>query len=85
VPKRIRLSKRAHEQAEERGATQAEVREAIRKGSREAAKNGREICRYNFVFNRRWQGKHYRIKQVAPVIKEEANETIVITVYTFYF
>ncbi len=85
MPKRIRLSKHAHEQAEERGATQAEVREAIRKGSREAAKNGREICRYNFVFNRRWQGKHYRIKQVAPVIKEEANETIVITVYTFYF
>lgn len=83
--KRIRLSKHAEEQAVERGATEAEVKEAVRKGSREPAKHGREVCRYNFAFNRKWQGKHYLIKQVAPVIKEEANETIVITVYTFYF
>jgi len=25
------------------------------------------------------------IKQVAPVVKDEANEIVVITVYTFYF
>lgn len=31
------------------------------------------------------QGKSYRLKQVAPVIVEEANEIVVITVYTFYF
>jgi uncharacterized protein YuzE len=30
----------------------------------------------------RWR---YAIKQVAPIIKEEANEIVVITVYTFYF
>jgi hypothetical protein len=83
--KRIRLSKHAQEQAWERGATEAEVKEAVRKGSREPATKGREMCRYNFVFERKWQGKHYSIKQVAPVIKEEADETIVITVYTFYF
>jgi hypothetical protein len=41
---------------------------------REPAKYGREMCRYNFTFNRSWQGKHYPIKQVAPVIKDEANE-----------
>ena len=29
--------------------------------------------------------RHYPIKQVAPVIKAEANEIVVITVYTFYF
>jgi hypothetical protein len=78
-------SKHAQEQALERGTTQIEVQEAIRKGSREPATGGREMCRYSFVFNRKWQGKHYPIKQVAPVIKEEANEVIVITVYTFYF
>ena len=83
--KRIRLSKHAQEQALERGTTQAEVEEALRKGSREPATHGREMCRYNFVFNRKWQGKLYAIKQVAPVIKEENNEIIVITVYTFYF
>ncbi len=83
--KRIRLSKHAKEQAWERGATEAEVKEAVRKGSREPATKEREMCRYNFVFDRKWQGKHYPIKQVAPVIKEEADETIVITVHTFYF
>jgi Domain of unknown function (DUF4258) len=83
--KPIRLSKHAQEQAMERGATEPEVKEAVRKGSREPATRGREMCRYNFVFNRRWQRKQYSIKQVAPVIKEEKDETIVITVYTFYF
>ena len=69
----------------ERGASVAEVREAIAKGSREPAKRGRELCRYNFTCEHTWQGKRYPIKQVAPVIKEEANEIVVITVYTFYF
>jgi hypothetical protein len=83
--KPIRLTHHAREQALERGATSAEVKEAVRKGSREAAKHGREMCRYNFAFNAKWQGKLYSIKQVAPVIKAEANEIVVITVYTFYF
>ena len=83
--KPIRFSKHAEEQARERGATTAEVSEAIRKGAREPAKHGRELCRYNFTFERKWQGKRYAIKQVVPVIKEEANEIVVITVYTFYF
>ena len=82
---RIRLSKHAQEQAVERGVTEAEVKEAVRKGSRQSVTRGREMCRYNFAFNRQWQGKYYAIKQVAPVIKEEPNETVVITVYAFYF
>ena len=83
--KPIRLTKHAQEQAAERGATAAEVREAIEKGSREPAKHGREMCRYNFAFNAKWQGRHYPIKQVAPVIKAETNEIVFITVYAFYF
>lgn len=83
--KPIRLTKHAEEQAAERGATLDEVKAAIRKGAREAAKHGREMCRYNFAFGSKWQGRHYTIKQVAPVIKEEDEEIVVITVYTFYF
>ena len=83
--KPIRLTKHAREQARERGANEAEVKEAIAKGSRESVKHGRELCRYNFAFGKNWQGKPYPIKQVAPVIKEEPNEIVVITVYTFYF
>lgn len=83
--KPVRLTKHAREQCVERGATEAEVVEAVRLGAREPAKLGRELCRFNFSFAKRWQGKLYAIKQVAPVIKEEAGETVVITVYTFYF
>jgi hypothetical protein len=83
--KPIRLTKHAREQARERGANEAEITEAITNGSREPAKRGRKLCRYNFRFGKKWQGTHYPIKQVAPLIKEEPNEIVVITVYTFYF
>ena len=83
--KRIRLTKHAKEQCIERGATETEVRRAIEQGSREQARMDREICRLNFPFGKSWQGNVYAIKQVAPVIKEESDEIVVITVYTFYF
>ncbi|MDR4509169.1 MAG: DUF4258 domain-containing protein [Candidatus Brocadiaceae bacterium] len=76
--KSIRLTKHAQEQCIERGATEEEVRYAILHGHR-------EICRYSFPYNTNWQGKHYAVKQVAPVIKEEQNEIVVIIVYTMYF
>jgi hypothetical protein len=83
--RRISFTKHAIEQCVERGATEQEVIEAIRHGEREHAKKGRLLCRYNFPFGRNWNGTFYPIKQVAPVIKEEPQETIVITVYTFFF
>jgi hypothetical protein len=83
--KPIRLTKHALEQCKERGATEGEVKQAIEQGTREAAKRGREICRINLSYGKMWQGKFYPIKQVAPVIKEESDEIVVITVYTFYF
>jgi hypothetical protein len=43
------------------------------------------MCRLNFQYNQSWRGKHYAIKQVAPVISENLNEIVVITVYTFFF
>ena len=82
--KPVRLTRHALEQAEERGATEDEVTEAVRNGSREPAKYGRELCRYSFPYCRKWQGEYYMIKQVAPVIKEEKHEIVVITVYTFF-
>lgn len=83
--KPIRLTAHALEQCAERGATEDEVAKAIQHGAREAAKLGRTLCRFNFPYGRSWQGNLYAIKQVAPVIKEESNEIVVITVYTFYF
>jgi uncharacterized protein YuzE len=60
------------------GTYATSCKEAITKGSREPAKHGRKLCRYNFRFGKNWQGKHYPIKQVAPVIKEEPNEIVVL-------
>ncbi|HUW13329.1 MAG TPA: hypothetical protein VM537_26630 [Anaerolineae bacterium] len=57
----------------------------MREGTREPAKRGRTLCRFNFTFNSNWQDNHYAVKQMAPVIKEEAKEIVVITVYVFYF
>jgi hypothetical protein len=42
-------------------------------------------CRLNLQFKANCQGKHYEVKQVAPVIVETANEIVVITVYTFFY
>jgi hypothetical protein len=61
------------------------VEYAIRHGARERVKRGRWMCRHNFQYDAQWQGRHYAIKQVAPVIVEEQNEIIVVTVYTFFF
>ncbi len=83
--KRIRLTTHAQLQCSERGATEEEVVQAIREGTREPAKKGRFLCRYNFPFNRMWQRTSYPVKQVAPIICEEPDEIVVITVYTYYF
>ena len=83
--KRIRFTRHAKEQSEERGASEAEVKEAIRKGSREPAKHGREMCRYNLPYGRTWQGKVYPIEQVAPIIREDAKEKLSLPFTRFTF
>lgn len=54
-------------------------------GVREAAEHGRWMYRHNIPYNTYWEGKFYAIKQVAPVVAEEPDEIVVVTVYTFYF
>ena len=82
---RIRLSRHAREQCKERGASEEEVLHAVREGLREPAREGRILCRLNVIFASEWQGKYYAVKQLAAVIAEQGDETIVVTVYTFYF
>ena len=83
--KPIRLTKHALEQCRERGATEDEVKHAVENGSYEPVRTGRKLYRFNFSYNRIWQDERYAIKQVAPIVKEERNEIVVITVFTFYF
>ena len=72
--KPIRFSAHALSYTWKRGFTEAEVQEAIRSSPWEPAELGRQ-----------WNGKVYQTKQVKPIFVEEADEILVVTVYTYYF
>jgi len=69
----------------ERGAREEDVIAAIRIGERESAQRSLTLYRMNLEFHREWDGRYYRMQQVAPVIAEEQDRIVVVTVYTFYF
>ena len=83
--KPVVLSKHARQRLHERGTDEREVRRAVRKGAKTPARQGRMWCRLNFEFKSTWQGKYYAVKQVAPIIVEQASRILVVTVYTFFF
>jgi hypothetical protein len=83
--KAIRLSKHALGYTAKRGFTPAEVEDAIRTCKWGAAELGRLDCHKDFPYGREWNGKIYATRQVRPVFVEEAEEIVVITVYTYYF
>jgi hypothetical protein len=81
----ILFSTHALGQMFDRGTNEAEVETAIREGEEIPAKKGRRAFRKNFPFRSEWKGRYYDIKQVTPIIVEEADRFVVITVYVFYF
>jgi len=83
--KRVFFSAHARAKMSDRGASEEEVVEAIKEGSFEPARKARLLFRKNFSFGKSWRGKRYSVKQVAPVIAEEKDKLIVITVYVYYF
>lgn len=83
--KPIRFTRHALERLPERGATEDEVIRAVREGLRELVREGRYRCRLNLQYRALWQGRHYEIKQVAPVIVDQDDAIVVVTVYTFYY
>lgn len=83
--KPIRLSGYAKEQTFFRGTTEEEITEAIRESSWQSAESKRQECRKNFAFEKAWNNKYYKTKQVRPVFVEEAEEIVVVTVYIYFF
>ena len=83
--KRIIFSNHAKRKMTDRGASEDEVLKAIKEGSSEPARKNRIMFRRNLPFNAIWSGKHYSVKQVAPVIAEENDEAVDVTVYVYYF
>jgi hypothetical protein len=82
--KPIRLSAHALSYITKRGFTVAEVEDTIRSGPWEPAGLGRMECRKTFPFNREWNKRRYATKEVRPIFVEEADEIVVVTVYTYY-
>lgn len=81
----IVFSDHALHQARERGATEDEVCEAVREGEPVPAQGARSGYRLNFPFGRSWGGREYATKQVMPIVAEETDRIIVVTVFVFYF
>jgi hypothetical protein len=83
--KPVEFSRHALSKMRDRGALEREVVAAIRAGGPEPARKGRSQFRKNFPFDAQWRGKHYAVKQVAPVVAEERDRLVVVTVYVLYF
>ena len=85
LPKPVVFTRHARERMQERGAWQEDVRAALRLGQREPAQRGLTRYRLNIEFKREWAGRYYGVQQIVPVVDEEAERIVVVTVYTFYF
>ena len=80
----IGFTRHALDNLGDRGTTQDEVEEAIQWGEQIPAKQGRTAFRKNFPFHSTWKGRLYETKQVMPIVVEEPDRMVVITVYVFF-
>lgn len=85
MQKPIRPSAHARYQLTRRGVSDDEVVETIQTSVWESAEHDRLQCRKDFPFGEEWNGKFYQTKQVRPIFVEEADEIVVVTVYSYYF
>ena len=81
----IRFHPHAQERMAQRGATQKEVVLTVQKGERFKAKFGRTAFRRNFVFEKQWQNRYYKTKQVEAFVVREDDDWLVISVITRFF
>jgi len=82
--KPIVFSQHALDGMEDRGITRDEAEEAIRLGESIPAKKSRTAFRKNFPFHSMWKGRYYETKQVMPIVVEEPDRWVVVTVYAFF-
>jgi hypothetical protein len=85
MSKQIVFSRHVLDRLKERGVTKEEIQTAIQSGERSSAKRGMIAFRKNFHFASEWKNRYYEIKQVMPIVIEEDDKLIVVTVYAFYF
>jgi len=83
--KPIRLSAHAKNQGRIRGAEEKEIIETIKISKWQKLELNKLECHKDFVFNKTWNNKFYKTKQVKPIFAEEEREIVVVTVYVYYF
>lgn len=83
--KEIRLSGHAQQQLIRRGVLIEEVITAIRTAKWQSVQGNRLECQHDFSFGREWNGKYYQTKRVRPIFVEEADQIVVVTVYSYFF
>ena len=69
------FTRHARQRMADRGTREEGVIHAICAGERETAQRGLYLCRLNVEFQREWEGKHYAVQQVAPVVEEEPSSS----------
>jgi hypothetical protein len=74
----------ARDRMARRGTSEAEVEEVVRTGEHLEARHGRLAFRKDFAYGREWEGKWYDMKQVMPIVAEEQDKLVIVTVYVFY-
>ncbi len=83
--KPIRLSGHAKEQLVFRGTNEEEVCETIGMAPWEPAALERWECKKDFLFEKEWNKKYYKVKQIRPIFVEEDREIVVVTLYAYFF
>jgi len=81
----IVIHSHARQRMQERGAAEEEIVAAIREGEPFEAKFGRTGFRKNFSYEKEWNGRFYRNKQLEVFAVIEDNECSVVTVIVRYF
>ena len=84
IEKPIKFSRHAFDNIIDRGASREEAEQAIRTGERLPAKKGRIAFRKIFSHNGMWKGKFYQAKQVMPIVVDEPDRFVVVTVFVFF-
>lgn len=68
-----------------RGVEEKEVIETIKTSKWQNSELNKLECRKDFVFNKIWNDKFYKTKQIRPIFVEEEKEIVVVTAYVYYF
>lgn len=81
----IRFTEHARYRMALRGAREDDAVSAIRHGDRRPARRGLWQYELDFEFGGGWDGRFCETQRVAPIVAEEGDCLVVVTVLTFFF